>query len=164
MSAPELDRAAFLVSIDTEMAWGLNHRPDTEYRYDSERAHLAQLLELFDRHEIPATWAIVGHLMLDSCKSVDGIKHPEIVRPTYDWFPGDWFADDPCCRSADAPDWYAPDLIELIGSATTRQEIASHGFSHMIADCRRYNCRVADSIETHMGARERLVFWIGFKS
>lgn len=134
MSVPvDLDKAAFVVSIDTEMAWGLNHRPALSYQYDSERADLRQLLELFDRHKIPATWAVVGHLMLDQCAAVDGVKHPEIVRPDYEWFDGDWFADDPCTNSDVDPDWYGPDLIPMIRAALVDHEIATHGFSHIIA-------------------------------
>lgn len=132
-TATELERAALVVSIDTELAWGLVHRQDQRYRYDHERQHLARLLELLDRYRIPATWAIVGHLMLDRCAPVDGIKHPEIVRPEYSWFDGDWFEDDPCTSSQQAPLWYAPDLLELISDATVDHEIGSHGFSHIVA-------------------------------
>ncbi|MDH3680061.1 MAG: polysaccharide deacetylase family protein [Acidimicrobiia bacterium] len=127
-----MDRAAFIISIDTEMAWGLVHRPDREYRYDSERPDLRRLLTLFDTYDIPATWAVVGHLMLDGCEAIDGVKHPEIVRPSYEWFDGDWFDEDPCSNLDDAPTWYAADLIDEIRSATTAHEIGSHGFSHMI--------------------------------
>lgn len=128
-----LERAVFVISIDTEMAWGLNHRPGEVYRYPNERQDLRRLLELFDRYEIPATWAIVGHLMLDRCDQVGGRPHPEITRPEYDWVPGDWFARDPCTDAAAAPDWYAPDLLPLIQATAVEHEIASHGFSHMMA-------------------------------
>lgn len=128
----ELPRAAFVVSIDTEMSWGLNHRPELTYRYEHERRDLKHLLELFDRYDIPATWAIVGHLFLDSCETVDGTKHPEIVRPEYDWFDGDWFDADPCGTRYADPTWYATDLIDNIRSSPTAHEIGSHGFSHMI--------------------------------
>lgn len=132
MTAP-LDRAAFVISIDTEMAWGLNHRRPENYRYEHERRDLTRLLAMFDRHDVPATWAIVGHLMLDACEPVDGIKHPEIVRPDYDWYDGDWFDDDPCSSAADAPTWYAPDLVDEIRGANAEHEIATHGFSHIVA-------------------------------
>ncbi len=125
--------AAFVISIDTEMAWGLVHRPEQTYRYEQERADLDRLLDLFDHHNIPATWAVVGHLFLSSCRPVDGVKHPEIVRPEYDWFHGDWFADDPCSSVDADPIWYGPDVVESIRTATARHEIASHGFSHIIA-------------------------------
>lgn len=130
---PSLGRAALVVSIDTEMAWGLVHRPEQTYRYDLERAHLVRLIELFDRYRIPATWAVVGHLMLDGCEPVDGVKHPEIHRPDYDWFDQDWFDADPCSDAERDPTWYAPDVVELIRSADSEHEIATHGFSHIVA-------------------------------
>ncbi|MGI9611736.1 MAG: hypothetical protein ACR2QO_02415 [Acidimicrobiales bacterium] len=134
MSEPrELDRAAFVISIDTEMAWGQIHHQDDVYRYDDERVHLRRLLDLFDRFDVPATWAIVGHLMLDRCEPIDGVKHPEIVRPDFDWFDGDWFEQDPSSDTDHAPEWYAPDVLHSIRSASTSHEIASHGFSHIIA-------------------------------
>lgn len=128
-----MDRAAFVVSIDTEMAWGLNHRQGQTYRYDRERLDMARLLELFDRYEIPATWAVVGHLMLDGCAPVDGVKHPEIVRPDFEWFEGDWFDDDPGGAAAADSVWFAPDLVDAIRGARTPHEIGSHGFSHIMA-------------------------------
>jgi peptidoglycan/xylan/chitin deacetylase (PgdA/CDA1 family) len=128
-----LDKAAFVISIDTEMAWGLAHRPGETYRYDRERAHLARLVELFDRYEVPATWATVGHLLLEGCAPVDGVKHPEIVRPTYTWLDGDWFDVDPCEGAESAPTWYAPDMIDLFLGASVDHEIATHGFSHIVA-------------------------------
>lgn len=131
--SPNLERAAFVISIDTEMSWGLMHRRTETYCFDAEREALQRLLGLFDRHQIPATWAVVGHLMLDSCSPVEGVKHPEIVRPDYEWLDGDWFDDDPCSDLARAPSWYAPDLIDLIRAAPVGHEIASHGFSHIMA-------------------------------
>jgi peptidoglycan/xylan/chitin deacetylase (PgdA/CDA1 family) len=127
------NRAAFIISIDTEMAWGLVHRPDEPYTYPDERDHLGRLLDLFDRYAVPATWAIVGHLFLSECAPVDGRKHPEIIRPDYDWFEGDWFDGDPCSDLRAAPTWYGPDVVQEIGGRPTPHEIASHGFSHMIA-------------------------------
>jgi peptidoglycan/xylan/chitin deacetylase (PgdA/CDA1 family) len=61
------------------------------------------------------------------------VKHPEIVRPELDWFDGDWFDRDPCTDAERDPTWYAPELVERIRSAATEHEIASHGFSHIVA-------------------------------
>lgn len=139
----ELERGVFLVSIDTELAWGAAHRRhdgDEAVRgrqagYEREREVVGQVLDLFHRYEIPGTWAMVGHLFLDGCEpGPDGRPHPDQPRPDYDWLGGDdWYAVDPCSAAPAAPTWYAPDLVELIASCPTRQEIASHGFTHMIA-------------------------------
>jgi len=126
------------MSIDTEMAWGVVHHGSIgRYSYSNdeqftERDVIAALLELFDRYEIHATWAIVGHLFLEDCESVDGRKHPEIVRPDYPWFEGDWFDADPATDAATDPMWYGPDIVEAIRTCPTYQEIGSHTFSHII--------------------------------
>lgn len=129
-----MPRAAFIISIDTEMSWGVIHRPERTYEYERERADMRRLLDMFDGHSIPATWAVVGHLFLESCEPVDGVKHPEIVRPDYDWFTGDWFDADPCSSLTESPSWYCPDLVDDIRSRPAGHEIGSHGFSHMITD------------------------------
>lgn len=129
-----LDRGVMLVSIDTEMAWGLVHRGSPNpYHWPEEREVLGRLLDVFDRHRVPATWAIVGHLFLDGCERHRGRAHPEIVRPDYSWRDEDWFAEDPCGPADTGSRWYAPDLVRAIAERSTDHEIASHGFSHVMA-------------------------------
>jgi peptidoglycan/xylan/chitin deacetylase (PgdA/CDA1 family) len=138
-----MERSAFLVSIDTELAWGAAHRRQDdaatiaarERRLAREREVVEALLDLFAREGIPATWAIVGHLFLDGCEpGPDGRAHPDQPRPAYAWLDGDdWFAVDPCGDASDAPSYYAPDIVERIAACATPQEIASHGFTHMMA-------------------------------
>ena len=87
---PEL--GTLVISIDLEMNWGTVHRGGAvAYDIDQERTWMGMLLDLFDRHEIPATWATVGHLLVDGCDRHDGSAHPDIERPDYAWFDGDWF-------------------------------------------------------------------------
>jgi peptidoglycan/xylan/chitin deacetylase (PgdA/CDA1 family) len=130
MSGPEisLERGAFIVSIDTELAWGCFDREDREARWALEersREAVTKLLTLFERYGIPGTWALVGHLFLERCSG-----HPEMPRPKYDWFPHDWYRFDPASDLRHAPLWYAPDMIRQIQAASPRQELASHSFAH----------------------------------
>jgi peptidoglycan/xylan/chitin deacetylase (PgdA/CDA1 family) len=123
-----LERGAFIISIDAELAWGCFDREDREARWAMEersREAVTRLLALFERYEVPATWALVGHLFLDRC---DG--HPELPRPEYAWFPHDWYRFDPASDAERAPLWYAPDMIRQIRDASPRQELASHSFAH----------------------------------
>ena len=135
-----------LISIDTEMAWGIVHRgsPNT-YDWPEEREVLAALLDVFDRYEVPATWAIVGHLFLDGCERIGGRAHPEIIRPDYAWRDADWFADDPCEAATTTSRWYAPDLVEAIIERATAHEIASHGFSHVMIGAEGCSAEAFDS-------------------
>lgn len=130
-----MTKGAFILSIDTEMAWGGVHSGQFRQRrpmFELTRDVIDRLLELQEKYEIRATWAVVGHLFLDKCEPNGGIKHPELVRPNYSWFEGDWFQHDPCSSTNDDPFWYGPDIVEKVMKCRTPQEIGSHGFSHMI--------------------------------
>lgn len=98
------NKGIFCISIDTELLWGrwdLNYQPFIA-RARKERVIIKNLLELFKKYNIPATWAIVGKLFTRPPKSTKNAKL-----------------------------WYAPDLIQMIREYPD-QEIASHSFSHII--------------------------------
>ena len=97
------------------------------------RKAIPQMLELFQKHGIHATWATVGFLFADSEAEVSRFFPDQ--KPTY---------DHPALSSyrcfgqigqneKEAPCFYAPSLIRQI-AATPNQEIGSHTFSH-------YYCR-----------------------
>jgi peptidoglycan/xylan/chitin deacetylase (PgdA/CDA1 family) len=125
-----------VVSLDLELAWGrFDHLPFLILEHESrqERKHITPLLNLFDRYDIPVTWAVVGHLMLEKClRDRHGIAHPDLFpHAYYSWFPLDWYCFDPCTTVDSAPAWYAPDIVELIRHARVRHEIGSHSFGHI---------------------------------
>ncbi len=88
---------------------------------------------MFEEYNIPITWATVGHLFLDSFKN----GHNEWMKkiPHFDnhWLfeKGDWYDFDPCSDYKRAPEWYAPDLLELIMKSKVNHKIGSHSFSHL---------------------------------
>lgn len=102
----------FILSLDTEIAWGTDASdlPRYAHCFDNYRAILRRLVNLLDSYSIPATWAIVGHLLL-----------PE---------------SDPRKRaSAQPPHWYhAPYALDWIQGAKTSHEIGTHTFSHVYTD------------------------------
>ena len=135
--ATSLERGVAVVSIDTELAWGESHHCDgagPRRDYGTERAVIDQILAVFDRYDISATWAIVGHLFLDQCAAVEGRAHPEIVRPESPSSAGDWFDIDPCSTLAADPAYYGRDIVAAIRRSRVPQEIGCHSFSHLIAD------------------------------
>jgi len=132
-----LDRGAFVVSIDTELAWGEAHRRDGSqgrHHFDAERPVIDAILDLFARYEIAATWAIVGHLFLDACQDDGKGPHPDLVTPDYDWLGEDWLAVDPCSTIGAAPHWYGRDIVDAVLACPVPQEVGSHSFSHVIVD------------------------------
>jgi peptidoglycan/xylan/chitin deacetylase (PgdA/CDA1 family) len=133
--APE-PRGVFTLSLDFELLWG------TVDLFGPERFRRAcevereivvdRLLSLLEEFEIPATWCILGHLLLAECRSSNGRAHPEIVRPRHAWVRGDWLQHDPCTDEARAPLFYGRSIVEKIRSCRVPQEIGSHSFSHAI--------------------------------
>ena len=141
---PSPYKACVIISADLELAWAwrydkgvLNPQEYALRRAAQTRRNFPELLALFEQYNIPVSWAVVGHLFLDGCQRNDGRAHPELERLPYfenefwRYQLGDWFDDDPCCAAAEAPAWYAPDLICAILDANVKHEIACHSFSHM---------------------------------
>ncbi len=124
----------FVLSFDTELIWGsFDHLTDDgfEETYPDVRGTIDRILDILDRYEVPATWAIVGHLLLESCsRGPDGRPHSDMPRPSFEWYPHDWYDRDPCRDRLTTPLWYGRDIVEGIVARAVRHEIGSHGFTH----------------------------------
>src|SRR5262245_1426186 len=134
-STIELNRGVFTISIDFEMIWGTQDLfgPERFRRAcEIERACVIdRLLDLLVEYELPATWFVVGHLLLVHCDARGAIKHPEIVRPFHSWMRKDWFEHDPG-GSEDGSVLLGRSLVEKIRRCPVPQEIGCHSFSHVV--------------------------------
>jgi peptidoglycan/xylan/chitin deacetylase (PgdA/CDA1 family) len=132
----ELDRGVFTLSLDFELIWGtVDHGGPEPFRRACEierEVVIDRLLALLAEFEISATWCIVGHLFLGACAAKDGVKHPEIVRPTHAWSDGDWFRYDPAGSEQADPIFYGETLVAKVMACPVAQEIGCHSFSHVI--------------------------------
>ncbi|MDS0278467.1 polysaccharide deacetylase family protein [Halomicroarcula sp. S1AR25-4] len=120
---------AFVVSLDTELAWGtfdVGKIDRYEPAYREARGVVEDLCTLFDEYEVPATWAVVAHL-LEDCGGV----HAAGPEPTYPWVDG-WHDALPCRTGVDRDLWYAPDIVDRIRSCTVDHEIGLHGYTHVL--------------------------------
>lgn len=134
-SAAALDRGVFTLSLDLELIWGtLDLFGPAGFRRacEIERGLVGRLVDLLAECEIPATWCVLGHLFLERCARVNGVKHPEIPRPRHVWSRGDWFEHDPCSDEVAAPLFYGRSLLRRILDCRVPQEIGAHSFSHVI--------------------------------
>lgn len=116
----------FVLSFDTELCWGTFDSLGVSANVDAfanTRDVVADLCELLDRYEVPATWALVGHL-LEDCNG-----HHDLPTPRFDWI-DDWYGSLPCATGVDREYWYAPDLLDTIRDCDTDQELALHGYTH----------------------------------
>ncbi len=136
----EYKKGIIVISTDFELAWAwLRNKKGVNYLSlaKRERENFHKILNFLNEREIPITWATVGHLFLDSCKKKNGKAHAELLRPNYfenefwKFDKGDWFDLDPCGNYKTHPEFYAPDLIELILKSYVPHEIACHSFSHI---------------------------------
>lgn len=133
------DKPVFMLTLDTELAWGRIRDSDSHVlaamRRDptSIRGTIDYLLSIFRKHDIAATWAIVGHLFLDHCSKEDGLAHKNMPR-----FERDWYSFDPSSDIRRAPLYYGKDIVERILSSPVKHEIGLHSFSHVLfSECDR---------------------------
>ena len=111
-----------VLSVDAELAWGFHDKasPPME-RVEAGRAGWQALLDTFDEHGLPATWAVVGHLFLSNC---DG-SHPDIPAPS------GWFLPEREGELADRGLFCAPELVGDIRRAAVEHDLGIHTFSHV---------------------------------
>lgn len=121
-----INKGTFVMSFDTELAWGTQGAERYRSAYEGTRETISRMLDILSKNRLSATWAVVGHLFVDSCGPWQGRKHPEIERK------GEWFTSDPGTDVRTDPLWYAPDVVEKIMSCPVEQEIGSHSFSHIV--------------------------------
>jgi peptidoglycan/xylan/chitin deacetylase (PgdA/CDA1 family) len=129
------------------LAWGWRYarapKPEVVAQLKARRGrrNLDIILELCERYDVPITWAMVGHLFLESCRRCGPLKHPEIPRVPYfenefwSYRSGDWFDGDPASEGPSEPEWwawYGPDLVRSILAGRAAHEIGCHTFSHVV--------------------------------
>ena len=135
----ELNKPIFIISLDAELLWGYIAYPSHDVinlmKADKEKVRgcIDTLLSLFETHNIPATWAVVGHLFLDHCECEDGVPHKDMPR-----FKEDWYSADPCTDIQRDPLYYGRDIVAKILSNRVEHEIGYHSFSHVpFSECNR---------------------------
>ena len=126
----------FVFSLDTELAWGTADKGGLRvYRRQLKetRSNVEKLLAMLHRYDVPATWAFVGHLFLDSCHrdQPGGDPHPDVLTPRYPGSERNWHEPDPATSRDSDPLWYGDDLLEMVLNASPKHEIGCHTFSHL---------------------------------
>ena len=126
----------FMVSLDFELFWGMLEVCSLESYQDNilgGKKAIPQLLQLFEKYHIHATWATVGFLFADNYEELSRFipdLRPSYLNPALDGY--SHFAKIGKDEQT-APCFFAPGLLEKIAS-TPGQEIGSHTFCH-------YYCR-----------------------
>ncbi|MTI66926.1 MAG: hypothetical protein FH753_10045 [Firmicutes bacterium] len=112
-----LKKGVFTLSLDTELSWGTvdksNKRIKNKFYYENTREVIYSLLNLMEKYNISATWAIVGHLFLEREELINSLNENDI-------------------RFKNISLWYGRNIIKKIKSSKVYQEIGCHSFSHML--------------------------------
>lgn len=114
------------LSIELELAWGMHDKDEYSHLSTSrnpETTALERLLTVAEEFRIPITFNAVGHLLESSCSGSHESPHPM-----------SWWDADPGTDVNTNPQFYAPDLIEKIYSQQVTHEIATHTYSHLLAN------------------------------
>lgn len=127
---------ALVISIDYEFALGFadfDLSDEDKERMRGEMDITSRLLELFEHYNIPATWAVTGHLLEHHCAWQKGAPHPEYPRPIHRSEKRDWFLLHPPEGEYDDPLWFdVRRLVPQILRSPVGHEIASHSYGHII--------------------------------
>lgn len=130
MSASHLP-GALVLSLDFELRWGVRDHcpPGAPYERSllGARAVVPQMLDLFRRYQIAATWATVGFLFARSREEL--LEFRPGILPHYEDSSLDPYGDAVGRDENDDPLHFAPSLIRKIVE-TPRQEIGTHTHSH----------------------------------
>ncbi len=115
-----------VISLEAELAWGFPRVEPPPDDLDGAREGWRRALDAFDRYDVPATWAVVGHLFLEECPG-DHTDHPG--------------GPDCCHRSVGdlsaREAWFGDGLVEAVRDAAVDHELAGHGFTHVPFDADR---------------------------
>ncbi len=123
-----------IVSLDFELMWGvLDFEKPEAYMPNvlGGRKAIPQLLELFKKYNIHATWATVGFMFAENYTELKRYFPNENLLPTYDdakLSPYRKFEEIGTDETS-APGFYGSSLIKQV-SLTEGQEIGTHTFSH----------------------------------
>lgn len=124
----------FVLSLDTELAWGYYDDDDERERLFSpdgsrERCSIERVLALCDAYGIRATWAMVGHLFFTHCEDCEPCSvaawrnDNRAIAKVYQPGSGNRF-------QRPHPLWYAPEVRDRLLAVRDRHELAFHGFTH----------------------------------
>jgi peptidoglycan/xylan/chitin deacetylase (PgdA/CDA1 family) len=125
-----MSKSIFTISLDFELYWGVRDKRSIEAYKDNllgVRNAVPELLKLFEKNGIHATWATVGFLFF---KNLDELKQnlPESL-PGYQNKNLSPYLNFEELSNVDTTFLFAPELIDQIDK-TPGQEIATHTFSH----------------------------------
>lgn len=123
-------KGIFTLSLDTELGWGMIDKPlalinNKEYFYNA-RGAIDGIIELLEKYEIAATWAIVGSLLMDKPDFREEFINNIIIDMN------NRVKEQYIDLLSREEIWCGKDIIQKIKSCSIPQEIGSHSHTHII--------------------------------
>lgn len=140
------NKGVFTISLDFELLWGVRDKRTIEsYGREIKAVHqvLPEMLELFRKYHVKATFATVGLLFARSKEEMISFcpeQKPQYKDPNLSPYNGHFDLVKELPESD--PYHFAPDLIRLIQEKYPEHEIGTHTFSHYY--CQEEGQTVAD--------------------
>ncbi len=122
-----MNKGIFTISIDYEFAWGIadQNLSNKKELIKKEVEIIQRLIRVFEKYNIPATWAIVSHLLK---RGLDNYPKPLNYKKKIDWF-----KQYPNKEKEQNILWYdSENLIFKIKNSAVHHQIASHSYAHII--------------------------------
>ena len=124
----KLSKPIFTISLDFEKSWGVFQKTNYKQNIIGTDQAVIELLKLFKKFNIHATWAVVGMLNYEDKKNL--INDLPILKPSY---ANNNFSSYDHLNSIKENDfsklYSGKNLIDIIKNSSF-QEISSHTFSH----------------------------------
>jgi peptidoglycan/xylan/chitin deacetylase (PgdA/CDA1 family) len=127
----KLDMPIFIMSLDVELAWGFILESQNQIlkmlmnNTSEAKETIGRLLKIMSIYNIPATWAIVGHLLLDLGEGV------RIHQPQMPQYKAGWINWEEYKLVDNNPAYHYKESIEKILATKQTHEIGLHSFFHL---------------------------------
>lgn len=147
---PNQEKGGLIISADFEMAWAWRYTKTNDDHLQKgrvERENFPRIIQVLEEYNIPITFATVGHLFLKECNKGEHewmARIPKFINDNWQYTNGDWFDHDPYSNYKEAPEWYAPDLIQLFLNSEVEHEVGCHTFTHIDFSDKNCPSQVAD--------------------
>jgi len=128
-----MKKGSLIISLDFELFWGIFDHANVEDKkkyFDNTLKVIPEILSLFEKYQIKATWATVGFLFFKDLNEL--LQNLPDIQPQYiqkKLSAYHFIKDNQKLIEKNLSYFFAPDMIQKI-SKTTGQEIATHTFSH----------------------------------
>jgi peptidoglycan/xylan/chitin deacetylase (PgdA/CDA1 family) len=125
-----MNQGSLIISLDFELHWGRFDKYEVEpylNYYLNARKVVPEILDLFSRNAIHATWATVGMLMASGWEEWEAYKPIHLPGFREEKYSAYFWAEKQKVKNLDP--LFAPELVKEILN-TSGQELGSHTFSH----------------------------------